>query len=354
MVASHLFSSMGGSMGTVLALMKRLRPVICINPGFLAQLYLISVRGRDAPEIRLLTQEVSKPNLPKSEHVEWTDDASSSKLRRADYVDCYKGVILNAETKSDILGCSVDKKPGCCDTSNRGTTVYDCCLIGSDSVIGRTVALKDAHGMDDACHIEDMSEGDSKKRWTILCKSCDRVLVHEKDIVAPVDYRGFLDEHTDDYWRGYKALHPRSMDSFNLDGLTVKHADKATCGSIRHMVTRGDVAALSNAKKNTRNNNMRKIVGRPDCYRIPAAETDVCIIGPVDWVKQQLSSGELARKKSLNSAPQAGATADETLFCPQCHVECGYSRRGGLQICSTFLRCSLIALRSARVKYVQL
>ena len=49
-VISYLLS-IGHSLDEAMSLLKSVRPVICINPGFLAQLYVVSTKGLGSAEV---------------------------------------------------------------------------------------------------------------------------------------------------------------------------------------------------------------------------------------------------------------------------------------------------------------
>ena len=53
-VISYLLS-IGYSLDDAMSLLKSVRPVICINPGFLAQLYVVYTKGLDSTEVRLIS-----------------------------------------------------------------------------------------------------------------------------------------------------------------------------------------------------------------------------------------------------------------------------------------------------------
>ena len=317
----------GMAIGDAITKLKRMRPVICINPGFLAQLLLISCCGFDSAIPQLLVQNVLKQLSLKTKESKVAANAEEE-LHRKNYVDSYRSVSFTGRKSTrDHLSDS----PSCSDESNNH---FDVSCEG-----GSCERRPDQDLSSDHC---DSSCGATKQKVdTVLCKGCRCVLARDKDIVYPVDYSEFLSLSTDPYWSGYRAIHPHDAKIFTVDTREDKNLNfKRAKRELDHKnVLRQKKAALESN----------------------SIDEKITAVGPIKWIKDQLEEshfGSLHVEESANDgvikptgriqsvSHQDGCYITD-LKCPNCDVVCGYSRRYGLEVCHSFLRCDLLALRAS-------
>ena len=325
-VISYLMYS-GMAIGDAIAKLKRLRPVICINPGFLAQLFLISCCGFDSAVPQLLIQDVLKHASAKTGYSK-VDTNAEKEMHRKDYVDSYKsisstGKVLTHDHVSDGIRYS-NESINNIDVSREGGSCEG--RLDHDSSSG---------------HHDSSCDATKPENDTVLCKECRSVLAHEKDIVHPVDYSEFLSLSTDPYWSGYRAIHPHDASVVTVDTKKGRNPNfKRAKREINHKnLLRHKNAALESISMNEK----------------------ITAVGPIYWIRDQLEKSHSA-SRNVGSAVsdcdikrtdgiQRTSQQDDRYFtdlkCPNCSVVCGYSRRYGLEICHSFLRCDLFALRAS-------
>lgn len=312
------------AIGEAIMKLKRMRPIICVNPGFLAQLFLISCCGFDSAIPQLLIQNILKQVLIKTGNGDVAGD-TEKKLYRTNYSDSYKSA------------SSIDNWP----------TPNDCgdsiCNSNESSVhIG--VSLSDESTKRQCSELSPSLSNDSggvteRRNNKIHCKGCKFILASEKDIVYPLDYSGFLQQNTDPYWSGYRAIHLQGTLTFTADVCT----DRNTSHKKRKKEGRGNLVCQKNAM-------------------LESLEEKITAVGPTSWIRDQLEKSRF-ESSCVSIAPDdrniKRSTEKQTrrdhensyiadLCCPNCGVVCGYYRRHGLEICDSFVRCDLLALRASQ------
>ena len=321
-VISYLLST-GMNIHEAIKLLKESRPIICINPGFLAQLYLLSLKGYRSPDFNII---VRSPFDLISKIGESEDTEPLPKLRKLNYSDCYKNVSAEAASNASV------------DISLEGVINGDKAICeGHDNV-----EVVDAKPLSDIITIEE------EKSKVYLCGNCRRVLADEVDRVFSIDYTHFLRLYTDEYWIGYKAIHPRNLDLIVLEKNCDKTADKGTSLDEKHSRKNKGNASHSDQGKSAGRYTKKNYSNNKSA---PATE-DILILGPLDWIVSQIKVAMNRTEKLGKETPKIrdhSHSGKIVLSCPKCDVECGYCAKDGLEICSSFLRCSLIALKSSSV-----
>lgn len=332
-VAGYLLS-LGVSFDGAIHLLKEKRQVVCINPGFLAQLYLLSLKGFHAPEVQLIVQSPLRYSASKSSAASSINEEESvSRLHKSTYVDSYKAVSGGKKRLLESTGIGGDPDS---DSSAPADILRD-----SD--------LNLAHSTDTASegtvkNIADCRTADE----VVTCLSCGYVLAREANIVRGTPYADFLKEHTNDYWVGYRAIHPFS------DRVVALESSEA--GDKTHIKHKRDIKVRGNSRGSSA---LKSRAGTG------SGAADMSIVGPMDWIAQQINGrrkeiGVRALLQPAGSANPSSAAASESvasdlkLVCPGCRSTCGYCVKGGLEICQSFLRCDLLALSSATTKRTQL
>ena len=313
--------SLGESIHSAINLLKEKRQIICINPGFLAQLFLLSMKGFHAPEIQLIVQNPLRYDSTKLSNAGNASDEKS--FAKSDYVDSYKPIIEGKKRPLSGAGIEIDEA-----NSN------------SSSCIGER--LPDS---DPSLCADTLSEGNVNSECNgveeLTCGQCGFVLAREENIVRATLYADFLSEHTDDYWAGYRPIHP------SIKGVVALESSQPS------------------DKKRVRQNIETKARGKRDALCAVQKCVTMSVVGPMEWITQQIESRRIVKEKkaflrvavgggnSQHAAAPEGGVHDIKLACPSCQGACGYCVRGGLEICQSFLRCDLLALTSATIKRTQ-
>lgn len=311
--------SLGESIQSAIALLKEKRQIICINPGFLAQLFLLSTKGAHAPEVKLILQNPLRYDSTKLSSAGNTNEEQiHAELHRSDYVDLYKTA---SGGKKRLLGGTCIEDESDSRNSCVGETLQD-----SDPSLRADIAPKEGVNSDCSAIEEELT-----------CGQCGFVLAQESNIIRATLYVDFLREHTDSYWAGYRAIHPP------LEGVIALEGTQLT------------------DKKRIRQNCANKVRGKSEALSAEPRGVTISVVGPMEWIEEQVESRRRERdRQTLSRIADGGATSkraavseDIKLTCPSCRNTCGYCLRGGLEICQSFLRCDLLALTSATIERTQ-
>jgi hypothetical protein len=69
--------------------------------------------------------------------------------------------------------------------------------------------------------------------------------------------------------------------------------------------------------------------------------------------KNVIKKNETLRGITSNSGSNmihSGSNTDTyDIFCPKCHIVCGYYRLDGLELCESFLKCDLFVLNLTKI-----
>lgn len=346
-----------------LSLLRKSRPIICINPGFLAQLFLLSVKGFDSPDIILLSQNLARLKYLRlcSRHVrdqelhgDDIETEKSPKLQKLNYSDSYRNVDIKKRSLNHISR----------DYCRTGSNDLDK-ILGVEMCEDRKMELEGIGifdgGIDDS--EKGVTDGGEKVKRTVKCIMCRHVIAREEDIVSGLDYSQFLHETTDDYWTGYKPIHPKNANVVMLDRKKKKNTVLIGKANVSYeMVDQHEppVNKIENyteircKNKNRKKNELKR--SRTDLFQEKddgrGVGDDVLVVGALPWILDQFDSVLKDRSKPRAQAPCAdGSKRREVvdIFCPHCDHLCGYYEMQGLAICNSFLRCDLFALKLMEV-----
>jgi hypothetical protein len=316
--------SLGVSIQSAIDLLKEKRQVICINPGFLAQLFLLSAKGFQAPEVQLILQNPLRFDSTKLSNAgNAAEKQNLAKLLSSDNVDSYK--IVSGGKKRLLCGTCVKDDPD----------------SGSDSWVGERLPDSDLSLCADTTSEGKVKSDCSVTDEELICAQCGFVLAKEANIIRATLYADFLMEHTDSYWAGYRPIHPPHEGVIALE------------------------SAQLIDKKRVRPNNETKLRGRSDGPSSAQKCVNISVVGPMEWITEQIESRRKGMERQAPLRPTVGggtckhAPASEggadaiKLTCPSCRNTCGYCVAGGLEACQSFLRCDLLALTSPIIKRSQ-
>ena len=321
---------LGTDVRDALSLLKKCRPTICINPGFLAQLFLLSVRGFLSTDIQLILRKLVILKAPTSslgatlssgrkEVQNSCDDNDSQversfKFQRLNYSDSYKNVDVEKHLhESNLDICKPDEAFG-----------------HRDSKIELEITDCERGNLEDGVRRMKVSR-------IVRCIRCRHILAREGDIVNGMDYDQFLNESTDDYWKGYRPIHPSNGEIIVLDD----NRNYSKNG-------KNDDSAANHIKV-AANKNKRKIKGRPNARNDDdrGSNDNVLVVGALAWIIEQLDDHPKDLMKISSEKFNTDSIAEVrkiSIMCPGCHHSCGYFKMYGLEICNSFLRCDLFAL----------
>jgi Dual specificity phosphatase, catalytic domain len=314
--------SLGESIKSAIDLLKEKRQIICINPGFLAQLFLLSAKGFQAPEIQLILQNPIRYDCTiLSSAGNATGKQNLAKLQSLDYVDSYK--IVSGGKKRLLGGTYVEDGPDSNSCIGERLPDIDLSLCADTASEGKV-------NIDCSATVEELT-----------CAKCGFILAREANIIRATQYADFLLEHTDSYWAGYRPIHPSHEGVIALESTQLIE------------------------EKRTKQNNETKVRGRSEGLKAAQKCVTISVVGPMEWITEQIKSRRKDKEKqapqqptvrggaSKHAAASEGGADGIKLTCPSCRNTCGYCVRGGLEVCQSFLRCDLLALTSPTIKRTQ-
>ena len=314
------FLFLGTNIRDALSLLKKCRPVICINPGFLAQLFLLSVKGFLSPDIQLILRKlVTSKTQSLSLGVKGTQNSCddygaqverSSKFQRLHYSDSYKNVDVEKHLHKD---------------NPDDSKIFD----HRDSKIEVEITDFERGNPEDRVR-------KSKESRVVKCIRCRHVLAREGDIVNGMDYELFLNENTDDYWKGYRPIHPSNGGIIMLDD------------NRNYSKNGNNDSSTATDQRVAANKNKRKIKAHPNVLKDKGGgvNDEILVVGALAWIIEQIDSPpEDSNKLSAELTAESIAGKEKNnIICPGCHHCCGYFKMNGLEICNSYLRCDLFAL----------
>ena len=180
-ICAYLISILKYEIDTALKLLKQVRPSLCINPGFLCQLYHLSVYGFSSSIIKL-TRHQSNNNSNNKSNSNNNNNSNNSNIATADKK------LSNLNQLQSI----------------------DTALITDDTKY----------------HTSTTQESLTTQETGIYCSSC-RVLLaiqQQHEIIDQLDYSSFLNQYIDDFWKDYVPNHtlPKSwFTQYPLEGYTL-------------------------------------------------------------------------------------------------------------------------------------
>ena len=374
-VVSYLLSK-GMFIDDAVQLLKERRPATCINPGFLAQLFLLSRRNSHLAQIQLVMRGVLKCRGLKTFGTDTINNiGKSSGELTPEYFDSYRPVnIANRECqRRDVLQVDGRGRDDIhCDTridSNSSKKILHPLGHeqgqGQDQIIS-TIKHDDTSGIPTDV-LEEMINVPQIKTESVECGKCSYVLACDSDIVRAIDYSEFLCKATDDYWKGYTAIHPSAGHVMSLDNCKKMKRKRMN-------IRRKPVVATKNRSGECNSKMMQK----RNCDQLDSEEAvydiqDLVILGPMDWILSQMDEdnslnlnehlavtvedGDAASGTVPGSSHASGyrmrQQASSSIRCPNCRIECGYYKHNGLDLCNSFLRCELFALHRSKIKIVE-
>lgn len=366
-IVSYLLSE-GLQIDAAVQLIKERRPVTCINPGFLAQLFLLSKKNSHSAQIQLVVRGIFKCrglNTFKTDTI-----GSIEKLSKAvtlEYIDSYKPVlILNNDHQCGLNG-GVDN--GSLDNIKCGAKIDMSISEKVDNALGNeqlqgqgqdTISTATAH--DGINGMMNMPLQIDHTTDSVECGKCGRVLACDSDIVRAIDYSEFLSSTTDDYWMGYTAIHPSGGRAMRLEN----------CNILKSVSLNVKSAVIAASKKRS-NESTSSILLKDRREHLAADEVDLeiedlVILGPMGWMLNQLAEDDECNAKTSatvvsgdagsgscsvkNCASQCKMKKHDTssIRCPNCKQICGCYKESGLDLCKSFLRCELFALHRSKIK----
>jgi hypothetical protein len=162
LIISYLVS-IGHSIDESMTILKIARPIICINPGFLCQLLLLSLKKFDSPDVKIIIQK-----------------SQSLKFKKLDYIDSYKEINLQKKGKgnNEVI---LNNTPNLC----------------AESLIHKNIPKIEGTNI---CNKK--RSYNNLKNEELQCRACKCILARRQDVITSISYELFLKENTDDYWKG--------------------------------------------------------------------------------------------------------------------------------------------------------
>lgn len=159
----------------------------------------------------------------------------------------------------------------------------------------------------------------------LQCSACKYLLANRHDVIVPISYESFLNENTDDYWRGYRPIHPYSPSS----SIKLSNIDKNSViiGPLEWIIIQ--LKQNKEEQKNEKSNENEK-------SKKNEKMTDIKI-------KNKTSKG------TTSNIENSSNTDTCNISCPKCHVICGSYKSDGLEMCESFLKCDLFLLNMTKV-----
>lgn len=364
-VVSYLLSE-GMQIDDAVQLVKDRRPVTCINPGFLAQLLLLSRRNSQLAQIQLVMRGIIRcrglKTFNTAENIEESRGAITS-----EYFDSYKPVNIADRTHQHRGSRGID------DASRDDIQCDARIALSSSEIVLDTpgqqgqqqtssTALDGTSGVPCAALEVVVDEPQISTTESIECGKCRNVLANDIDIVRAIDFSEFLFNTTDDYWVGYIAIH-----SSGGHALSFEKRRKVKRKGVNSISKSAAVAANKKRNNGTKGNVMQKDNREQQTNdEVEHDIEDLVILGPVDWILSQLSE-EIGcnASKDASAGPAPGPGLDQpsqcdvksrvtgTIRCPNCRVICGHYTDNGLDLCNSFIRCELFALHKSKIKIIK-
>jgi hypothetical protein len=266
--------------------LKIARPIICINPGFLCQLLLLSLKSFESPDVKLIIQ--------KSQNIQ---------LKKLDYIDSYKEISHIGHNGKG------SNKP---ITNNAPKLCAESLLKNIQKIENTTICSKKR-----SCN--DLNDEQ------LQCSTCNYLLANRQDVIVPISYESYLNENTDDYWKGYRPIHPYSSSS----SIKLSNIDKNSViiGPLEWIIIQ-----LKQNKEEQKNEKSNENEKNKKNERINDMKT-----------KNKTLKGTTSNAESSNN------TDTYNISCPKCHVICGSYKSDGLELCESFLKCDLFLLNMTKV-----
>lgn len=366
-IVSYLLSE-GVQIDDAVQLIKKRRPVTCINPGFLAQLFLLSKKNSHSAQIQLVVRGIFKcrgMNTLKTDTIGSIEKCSEAVT--LEYIDCYKPVLISSNDHQ----CGFDS--GVNDSSRDH--------IKCDARIDRSISEKDHNalghehlqrqGQDTILTVHDGISGmmniprQIDTTDSVVCGKCGHVLACDSDIVRAIDYSEFLSSTTDDYWMGYTAIHPSGGRAIRLENCN-KLKRKGENLNGKSVVIAASKKRSDESKSNIMLKDSRE---QQSADEIDLDIQDLVILGPMGWILSQMAKdGDDECNAKTDAAVEggdAGSGSDpvknpssqckmgrhdtSSIRCPNCKQICGFYKESGLDLCNSFIRCELFALRRSKI-----
>ena len=366
MIVSYLLSE-GLQIDDAVQLVKERRPVTCINPGFLAQLFLFSKKNSHSAQIQLVVRGIFKC---RGLNIFQTDTIGSiekpSEAVTLEYIDCYKPVFTSNNDHRCGLNSGVDN--GSRDDIECDARIDMSISEKVDNALGNEQLQRQGQDTISTTHdgIHGMINTPPQIDTTdsVECGKCGHVLACDSDIVRAIDYSEFLSSTTDDYWMGYTAIHPVGGRAMRLEN----------CNKLKRKgVNLNSKSVVITASKKRSNESKRNIILKDSREQLAADEVDLdiqdfVISGPMGWILSQLAEDDECNAKMFdtveggeagsgsgpvkNRASQCKLKRHDTssIRCPNCDQICGCYKEGGLDLCNSFVRCELFALHRSKIK----
>ena len=366
MIVSYLLSE-GVKIVDAVQLIKERRPVTCINPGFLAQLFLLSKKNSHSAQIQLVVRGIFKCrglNTVKTDTIGSIEKSSGAVM--SEYIDCYKPVLISSDDHQcgfnsgvddgsrDDIKCDARIDTSICEKDHNALGHEQLQRQGQDTI--STSCNYCIYGlMNIPPQIDDTTD-------SVECGKCGHVLACDSDIVRAIDYSEFLSSTTDDYWMGYTAIHPSGGHAIRLE----------SCNKLKRkgVNLNGKSVVIASSKK--RSNESKSNIMLKDGREQQAADEidldiqDLIILGPMGWILSQLAENDECNAKTdatveggdagsgsdpKNPSSQCKMKRHDTgcIRCPNCKQICGCYKESGLDLCNSFLRCELFALHRSKI-----
>jgi hypothetical protein len=280
--------SIGHDLEEGIEMIKKSRPCICINPGFLCQLYLLAKKGSSCAELKLFMKY-----------------GRQTPVYSVGDIEC------------EIERCN--DPPSLLDEAENGSNIiFPPPLSPSTKSILNTAATLSQHP---TCHkrkgedVDNFGISASCIR-VVACKACKQPLAGDNDIVQQLDCNSFLKKHVEPFWKGYRPMYSISIGASSVvtPQLMKGHYIIGPVEWATSQIESSPTIAMGSSTT--------------AAFSGPVGKSSCCSGASIDATIASFSSAAIRRD----------------LLCPGCGVVCGYYKSHALALCGAFVRTNLFAL----------